>query len=196
MDDNPLTRAVGPAIRLVALLGGYAVLALAFFVCAEVILRRAVGISLQGADEFGGYVLAGMAAFGFAYALMERSHTRIELLLERLPNRAVAGLDALAVLAVAGMAAFMAWRGVAVVMESIEFRSLSGTPSMTPLWRPQAIWAAGLIVFAAFAAAAAIHALRLLIVRPDALRAWYGARTLDEEIAEEKRSVERRGAGQ
>lgn len=194
MDDDPLGRAVGPAIRLTALLAGYGVLLLAFFVAAEVVLRRTVGVSLQGADEFGGYVLAAMAAFGFAYALMDRAHTRIELLLERLPRRPRAALDVLAMLAMAAMAAFMAWRGIAVVMESVEFGSLSGTPSMTPLWRPQAVWAAGLAVFAAFAVAAAIHAVVLFVRRPEAVQALYGARSLDEEIAEEKRSIETRGA--
>jgi TRAP-type C4-dicarboxylate transport system permease small subunit len=194
MDDNPLARAVGPAIRLTALLAGYGVLALAFFVAAEVVLRRTVGVSLQGADEFGGYVLAAMAAFGFAYALLDRAHTRIELLLERLPRRPRAALDALAMVAVAAMATFMAWRGVTVVLESVEYGSLSGTPSMTPLWRPQAVWAAGLAIFAAFALAAAVHAVVLAVRRPDAVQAFYGARSLDEEIAEEKRSIAERGA--
>ena len=192
MSDNPVVRVLGPVVRLTGLAAGYGVLILSFFVAAEVVLRRAVGVSLQGADEFGGYVLASLAAFGFAFALMERAHTRIELLHERLGRTPRAALDVLAMLAVAGMAVFMAARGVAVVAESLEYGSLSGTPSMTPLWRPQAVWAAGLVLFAIFSVACAAHALWLMVRNPDAIQQHYGARSLDEEIAEEKRAVESR----
>lgn len=193
MQDNPVVRVFGPVVRLTALAAGYGVLALSFLIAAEVILRRTAGVSLQGADEFGGYVLATMATFGFAYALMERAHTRIELLHERLGTRPRAVLDVIAMLAVAGMAVFMAARGVAVVAESLEYGSLSGTPSMTPLWRPQAVWAAGLVLFAAFALACAVHALILMVRNPAAIQTHYGAKSLDEEIAEEKLSVASRG---
>jgi TRAP-type mannitol/chloroaromatic compound transport system permease small subunit len=194
MSDNPVVRVLGPVVRLTGLAAGYGVLILSFVVAAEVVLRRTVGVSLQGADEFGGYVLAALAAFGFAFALMERAHTRIELLHERLGPTPRAALDVLAMLAVAGMAAFMAARGVAVVAESLEYGSLSGTPSMTPLWRPQAVWAAGLVLFAVFSIACAAHALWLLFRDPGAIQAQYGAKSLDEEIAEEQRAVENRSA--
>ena len=194
MSENPVVRILGPVVRLTGLAAGYGVLILSFFVAAEVVLRRTVGVSLQGADEFGGYVLAALAAFGFAFALMERAHTRIELLHERLGRTPRAALDVLAMLAVAGMAAFMAARGVAVVAESLEYGSLSGTPSMTPLWRPQAVWAAGLILFAIFSVACAGHALWLMARNPGAIQQHYGAKSLDEEIAEEKRAVESRVA--
>jgi TRAP-type mannitol/chloroaromatic compound transport system permease small subunit len=194
MQPNPVVRTFGPVLRLTALAAGYGVLALSFLIAAEVILRRAAGVSLQGADEYGGYVRAAMATFGFAYALMERAHTRIELLHERLSARPRAVLDVIAMLAVAGMAVFMAMRGVALTAESHAFGTLSGTPRMTPLWRPQAVWAAGLVLFAAFAAACAVHALILMVRNPAAVQRFYGAKSLDEEIAEEKRSAETRGA--
>lgn len=192
-DEVVLERTLGPLVRLVALVGGYGVLALAFFVAAEVVLRRAFAVSLQGADEYGGYALAALAAFGFAYAMMERSHTRIEILLEKLPDALRIVLDLVSVLAMAALAVFLAWRGYATLAESIEFRSLSGQPSMTPLWKPQAVWVAGLVFFAAFACLSALHALYLAVREPSAVMRVYGARTLEEEIDEERRSVETRG---
>lgn len=194
MQENPLERAIGPVVRLFALLGGYAILGVAVFVSLEVVLRRTVGISLQGADEFGGYALAAAASFGFAYTLMLRGHTRIELVLERLPRRAAGLLDVLAMVAIAGLAVFLAWRGLSVMQESIEFKSLSGTPSRTPLWVPQAIWVAGLFLFAIYALASALHALWLAVTGNPALQDWYGAKSLEEEILEEKRSVAERAA--
>jgi TRAP-type C4-dicarboxylate transport system permease small subunit len=193
MDDNPLERIAGPVVRLAALLGGYAILGVAVFVSLEVVLRRAVGISLQGADEFGGYALAAAAAFGFAYTLMQRGHTRIELVLERLPRRFAGGFDVLAMVAIAAMAVFLFWRGWAVMGESIEFRSLSGTPSQTPLWMPQAVWVAGLGLFAVYSVLAALHATWLAVRGSPDLQRWYGARSLEEEILEEKQSLVQRG---
>ena len=194
MQDNPLERVAGPVVRFMALLGGYAILAVAVFVSLEVVLRRAVGISLQGADEFGGYALAGAAAFGFAYTLMLRGHTRIELVLERLPRRLSNVFDVIAMVAIAAMALFLFWRGWAVMQESIEFRSLSGTPMRTPLWVPQAVWVTGLGLFALYAVLAAVHALWLAVTGNPGLRRWYGAKSLEEEIEEEKRSLKDRGA--
>lgn len=192
MHENPLEKLVGPLVRFVALLGGYAILGVAVFVSLEVLLRRSVGISLQGADEYGGYALAAAAAFGFSYTLMLRGHTRIELMTERLPRRLAGFFDAAAMIAIATMALFLAWRGWAVMMESIEFQSLSGSPSQTKLWMPQAVWLCGLVLFALYAVAAALHATWLAITGNPALTQWYGAKTLDEEVLEEKQSVAKR----
>jgi TRAP-type C4-dicarboxylate transport system permease small subunit len=196
MNENPVERLLGPVVRFFALLGGYAILGVAFFVSLEVVLRRTVGVSLQGADEYGGYALAAAASFGFAYTLLLRGHTRIELVLERLPRRAAGLLDVVAMLAIAGMAVFLAWRGWTVVQESIEFQTLSGTPSQTPLWMPQAVWVAGLVLFAVYALASALHALWLAVTGSPSLQDWYGAKSLEEEILEEKRSVAERAARQ
>ncbi|MGS4946492.1 TRAP transporter small permease subunit [Meridianimarinicoccus sp. RP-17] len=194
MNENPVERLLGPVVRFFALLGGYAILGVAVFVSLEVVLRRTVGVSLQGADEYGGYALAAAASFGFAYTLLLRGHTRIELVLERLPRRAAGILDVVAMLAIAGMAVFLAWRGWTVVQESIEFQTLSGTPSQTPLWMPQAVWVAGLVMFAIYALVSALHALWLAVTANPALQDWYGAKSLEDEILEEKRSVAERAA--
>lgn len=193
MNENPLERYAGPFVRFFALLGGYAILGVAVFVSLEVVLRRSLGISLQGADEFGGYALAVAAAFGFSYTLMLRGHTRIELITERLPRRIAGIFDLVAMLAIAAMAVFLLWRGVAVMQESIEFRSLSGTPSQTKLWVPQSVWVGGLALFALYAVATALHALWLALTGHPGLAKWYGAKTLDEQIEEEKQSVAARG---
>lgn len=188
-DETVIERRVGPVVRIVALVGGYGILGLAFFVAAEVVLRRVFAVSLQGADEYGGYALAVLAAFGFAYALLERAHTRIDIVLERLPPFARACLDALSVSAIAALAVFLAVRGYATLAESIEFGSLSGQPSMTPLWKPQAVWVGGLVFFALVASLAAVHAVYLLLRRPETVSRVYGARTRDEEIEESRREV-------
>ncbi|MFT0861403.1 TRAP transporter small permease subunit [Ancylobacter sp. G4_0304] len=185
-DDNPVSRLLLPPARLMALLAGYLLLGLSFLVTAEVVLRSAFNLSLQGSDEFGGYTLAVLAAFGFSYALLERAHTRVEILIERVGTGPQALLNLVSCWCIALMALFMAWRSYAALMESVEYGSLSGTPLMTPLWQPQLAWFIGLLFFAAVASIIAIHALILMVSDRRRLNRFYGMKTLEEIIDEER----------
>lgn len=192
MQRNPVERWCGPVVRFFSLLAGYALLFVTLMIGAEILLRRLFGVSLQGADEYGGYVLAALTAIGAAYALLERAHTRIEILIDRFPAVLRAALNTVSAVAMALLGCFLAWRATMALLESLEYRSLSGTPLMTPLWIPQAFWVAGMILFALVAVAIALHCLRLAVGDWRAINRWYGVRTLNEEIqeAKEARSVE------
>jgi TRAP-type C4-dicarboxylate transport system permease small subunit len=181
--------------RVGAILAGWALLGLAFVVGLEVILRKVFSTSLQGADELGGYAVAVVAAFGFAWTLLERAHIRIDIFVGLLPNLVRRVLDVLSLAGIAVFAAFMAWRGVTTLQESVEFQSLSGTPLMTPLWWPQTVWVVGLVFFAIVAVAALVHAALLLFGAPGRIAAWYGPRSLTDELEEERKSLRARGIG-
>lgn len=183
--DNPVNRALMPFARFLALAAGYGLLGLALLVTVEILLRRFMNFSLQGGDEFGGYVLAILAAFGFSFALLERAHTRVEILVERVSGPVQAGLNIFSAWCIALMAAFMAWRAYAALMESIEFGSLSGTPLMTPLWQPQSLWLIGLVFFAITSTAIAVHSTVLLASNYRDINRLYGTKTLEEIIEEE-----------
>lgn len=193
MDKNPVERWCGPAVHAFSLLAGYAVLAITLVIGAEILLRRVFGVSLQGADEYGGYMLAIVTAIGAAHALLDRAHTRIEILVERLPHGLRAVLNVVSALSMAAMAGFLAWRAVVAMLESVEYRSVSTSPLMTPLWMPQAAWAAGMILFALVAAVIALHATRLAVGDWRAINRWYGIKTLSEEIDEATAEVEPQG---
>lgn len=182
--ENPVTRRVYPLVRFLALIAGYMLLGVALFVTAEILVRRFLNMSLQGADELGGYMLALLAAFGFSYALIERAHTRVEIVVERVSLRLQSVLNVFSAWCIALMAVFMAWRAWSALMESIEYKSLSGTPLMTPLWLPQSFWFVGLLLFAAISLALAVHAT-LLLKNPAKLNHFYGTKTLEEVIEEE-----------
>lgn len=164
MLERTLARAGHTIARTGALLGGYLLLAFAFVVGVEVIGRKFLDFSLQGVDEIGGYVLAITTSFALSYALLRRAHTRVDLVLSRMPQRARALLNALAAAATTAFAVFMAWRAVATLLESVSLGARATTPLQTPLWIPQALWVAGLCVFAAIAGgitgAAIIHLSR------------------------------------
>lgn len=192
MSSNPLERWLGPPVRFASLLVGYAVLAISLMVGLEIILRRGFGFSLQGVDEYGGYMLASVTAIGAAYTLLERGHTRIEIITERLSHFARALLNLASALLLSGIAVLIAWLAVLAVRESMEYRSLSGTPLMTPLWMPQSVWAGGMVLFAVVASGIALHGLYLLMTDWRLINRWYGIKTVSEEIDEVSAGIDTR----
>ncbi|MGR3479333.1 TRAP transporter small permease subunit [Salipiger marinus] len=192
--ENRVAQALTPAARALALLAGYALLLLTLVITVEVLLRRFANISLQGSDELGGYTLAMIGAFGFSLAALERAHTRVEILTEHAGPGTGSVLNLLATLGTMLMALFMAWQGWVALMESVEFRSLSGTPLMTPLWMPQGVWVFGLAVFALVSTALFLHAALLFARDRDRLNRFYGPKALKEVIDEEQAGMTARGA--
>ncbi|MEM8742019.1 MAG: TRAP transporter small permease [Pseudomonadota bacterium] len=151
------------AARWSARLGGAVILFAAILVTAEVANRNlepwlGLGIKLH-AFELTNYAFASAVAFGFAYALTERSHIRIDLLYARLPVGLRAGLDAAALLALAVLGTGMAWQGWRVVLRSAELGARPNATLDLPLAIPQALWAVGLSWFAAVALLLAVLAL-------------------------------------
>ena len=161
---NPISRVVEPVARVAAIACGYAVLALSIAIAVEILGRKLFGFSLQGIDEVGGYTTAIVSSLACAWALVSKSHTRVDFLLGRMPEWLRAVLNALAYALLAGLAAFATWRGWDVLDETLLFDSHAITPLGTPLWIPQSLWLAGFATFAAVAALYALHALWLLAV--------------------------------
>ncbi|WP_355662444.1 TRAP transporter small permease subunit [Halomonas salifodinae] len=180
-----ITAGIDRLVTTGALIAGYAALGLSALITFEVIARKFFSFSLQGVDEIGGYVLAIGVAFSFAYALLQRAHTRVDVLLERLPALLRAPLNLAAMLALAALAGFMAWRGLSTLGETLEFGSRASTPLQTPLWIPQALWVAGLGLFALLALCLAGRALWLTLAgRGEAVNAEFGPRTTEDELDE------------
>ncbi len=168
-----------------AIAAGYASLGLSLLITFEVVARKLFNFSLQGVDEIGGYVLAIGVSFSFAYALLHRAHTRVDVLLTRLPRLLQAPLNAIAILLLSGFSAFMLWRAVETLKETLEFGSLASTPLQTPLWIPQSLWVIGLGVFSVLTVLLAGRAVKLLVTGQLAtLDREYGPRSTDDELDE------------
>src|SRR5688572_9197702 len=142
---------------------GWWLIALSVMTCVEMLGRKLFAFSMQGIDEIGSYTYGIVGAFGFAYTLITRSHTRVDLLLSRFAPKVRALLNLLAMLSLAALSLLCYWRGLQVVAESIELRSTAATPLATPMWIPQSIWLGGYLMFALVAGWAAIDALRLFL---------------------------------
>lgn len=185
MPTNPFTRALQSAIEFFVLACGWWLIALTLLTCVELVGRKLFRFSLQGVDEIGGYTLAFVSALGFSYTLITRGHTRIDFLLSRFSVTTRAILNCTAMVTLAAMAVFAAYRGYFVIAESLEFQSRSTSPLQTPLWIPQSLWYLGFLLFAIAACVLAGHAVALFAKHKKELNKRYGPQTLDEEIESE-----------
>ena len=124
--------------------GGALLLVVAIVVGVDVTLRKALAISLGGADEIAGYALAISSAWAFSFTLLRRSHIRIDFIYNHCPAAVRHALDLLALVAVAGFSALLAWRAFGVLGTSLALNARANTPWATPLWIPQSVWFGGL----------------------------------------------------
>lgn len=166
--------------------GGVLLLVAAFTVSVDVIARKLFAVSLGGADELSGYAFAIATSWALAFALLRRAHVRVDVVYARLPARLRAGLDLVALVAMASFAAVLTQRAAAVLGDSLAFAARATTPLATPLWIPQAMWLGG---FALFLLALAPLVLRcaLALVTGDtaSVQRLAGARSLQEDAAAE-----------
>jgi len=183
--DNPISRIVEPVARWAAIICGWAVLLYSFAVAYEILGRKLFGFSFQGIDDIGGYVLAITAAIGASFTMAMRGHTRVDVFLVRMSTGWQRALNTVAMLTMAAFGCYAAWRGYAVLSESIEFQSVATNPLQTPLWQPQVLWVAGLSLFALISLAYAVHALVLCVRGGAELNRHYGPQSAQDELEAE-----------
>lgn len=172
--------------RIALWAGGALVLASAFLIGIEVVARKAFALSIGGADELSGYAVAIGTALGLAGTLMDRAHVRVDALYVRLPHRLHAILDLLALLALALFVGLLAVRAVAVLSDSLAFSARATTPLATPLWIPQSLWVAGLVLFILVVVPLSLRVVVAILAGDHAtVRRLAGARTLEEDAAGE-----------
>lgn len=190
---NPVTRIAQPITRWAALFCGWGLMVVVALVCIEIVARKLFNASFQGVDEIGGYVMAVLSCTGFAYALVTNSHVRVDLLVARLPRTAQAIANIVATLILAGTAVFIVMRGTVVLQETLEFSSVSTSPLQTPLWIPQSLWLAGLVLFMLVAVAYAAHGLYLVLTgKTSVANKHYGPPSLLDEVEQEIAALDSR----
>lgn len=172
-------------------LGGSLLLAAAFLTTIDVFVRKFLSWSFGGADEISGYMFAISTSFAFAYTLLHRTNVRIDALYIVLPRPVRLLLDLVGFLLLGAFLTLITERAFDVWWNSYLNSSVSITPLVTPLALPQGFWFAGFVFF--------LLVFALLVVRivvALARRDWMkiseliGARSLEEEIAEEKAHAE------
>ena len=171
--------------------GGALLIFAALMTTVDVILRKLFNWSFGGADEIAGYMFAISTAFAMAFALLQRTHVRIDALYTILPARVRTFLDVVAFLLLSGFLGLITERAFSVWWGSYESSSVSITPLVTPLALPQGFWFAGFVFLMLVIVLLALR-IAVAIFQRDWVRIaeLVGARGLDEEVAEERRAAQ------
>jgi TRAP-type C4-dicarboxylate transport system permease small subunit len=186
---DPLLALAHRLARFGAWCGGLLIIASAFLVGVEVVIRKAFDLTIGGADELSGYALAISTSWALAFALLERAHIRIDSLYVHLPARLAALLDILGLALFSAFIGLIAWYGFRVFQTSYGLSAHSLSPLGTPLVVPQLMWVVGLVLFLAIALIVLVRALIALVVGDLAtVRSLAGSRTVSEEIEAELES--------
>lgn len=166
--------------------GGTLLFVVSIMIGVEVVLRKAFSISMGGADELSSYVLAISCSWAFGYGLLRKAHIRIDILYTRLPAGARSILDILSLFAFLAYLTPLVYFASLVVKTSLMRDSTANTPLQTPLWIPQGLWLAGLVVFLLTIVVLLTGTVCRLIDKDTAgARQLSGPTTLEEDIEEE-----------
>ena len=166
-------------------ISGLLLLLASIMIAVEVVLRKAFAISIGGADELSSYTLAISCTWGYSFAMLRKSHIRIDVLYNHLPQFGRFCLDIIANILMLGYVSILCYFAFIVVKTSVIKQSAANTPLATPLWIPQSLWLTGLLWFGLtifIILAATIY--NLLIKNPAAASRISGISTLSEEIQE------------
>ena len=138
MADN-LTRiaAIGACLILVVMV---------LFILYEIVLRTFFDASTYVLDEFIGYGVATMTFLSLAAALNGNSLIRVNLVLTLLESKSRRVLEVASHLIGAALFGFVATYFYKFVMRDFERGTVSNSVAQVPLWIPQAIMLAGIII--------------------------------------------------
>lgn len=111
------------------------------------ITGRMRGVTLD-ATEAAGLCLAASTFFGLAHTFRRGGHVRINLLVDRLPQRWRRGVEIVNCLLGTVVVSFLAWHVGALALQSREFNDISPGLLAMPFWIPQAGVAIGIAALA------------------------------------------------
>ena len=181
-----LDRIARAIARAGAVVGGALLLLSALIICVDVFLRYFFVLSVGGSDELSGYALGIAGAWGFSYALLSRSHIRIDTVYTHLPKMARAVMDLVGLACFMVFMGYVAWRGWGVLSQSITSNAHSISALASPLAVPQTAWVAGLVYFLLVAALLMVRSLAALFSGDTAtLFRLIGPKAAMEEAQEE-----------
>lgn len=126
------------------LMGGSAAAMVAAF--GAVVLGMAdrwFGLGLRGLDAYAGYAIAASLFLALPGTFVRGEHIRVSLVLERVPARLRAALEAWCLAAGIALCAALAFYSARLVWVSWQTHDVSPASDATPLWIPQIAMAVG-----------------------------------------------------
>jgi TRAP-type mannitol/chloroaromatic compound transport system permease small subunit len=176
--------AVAGVSRFFAWVAGALILFSALLVSTDVVLRGLFNLSALNSFELSTYAFAASVTLGHAYALISRSHIRIEVAYMQLPRRIRDYLDIVSIILLAGSAVMLVYFAFRTLQFSYKIGAHSNSALAVPLVVPQGIWFFGLALFALTACWLTVQALFHLVTgRSDRISRNIGVISPQEEIS-------------
>lgn len=117
-------------------------------IIAAQVIGRQFGLVFEGADDLTAFAVAASALLPLAYAFRHGAHIRVDLIIGHVRGRARFAMEAFALAATAGLAAFLAYSVGDLAFDSWQFEDVAQGTVPWLLWYPQAACAVGCAVFA------------------------------------------------
>jgi TRAP-type C4-dicarboxylate transport system permease small subunit len=140
-------KAVSALSRILAMIGGLAIVSIVVLTVIEVFSRRLTGRSIGPVDEVSAYLFAAGTSLSLAWALVNRAHIRIDILYARMTRPLRVAFDLLALLSLTVCAGALLWHGWQVFATSWRAGSRSASTLGVPLVLPQGAWLFGIAIF-------------------------------------------------
>lgn len=172
--------------RAGTLVGGGLLLLSAVLVAIDVTMRAFLSRSIGGADELSGYALTIATAWGLCFALLERSHIRIDTVYKLTSAPLRAAMDLLSLIGFFVFMSVTTYYAWIVLSQSITSNARSISGLSTPLAIPQALWFAGFVFLLAVIALLIVEGV-VAMLRGDlaSVARLIGSKAVTEEIDEE-----------
>lgn len=149
-----MTETAGPLRRLLDglyLWTGYvagAFLVIIFALMMVMSTGREFGLNIPAGDDFAAWSMVGLAFLGLAHTFKSGEMIRVGLLLDRLSPGPRRILELLTLLIGVGFVGYFARHTFALAHDSWRFNDMSQGVLAVPLWIPQVLMFAGLLVLA------------------------------------------------
>ena len=163
LPDEPLPQRGSRGLAWIA--GAIILVGCALLITIDVVTRFLFRRGMVESFEISGYALAACIGLGMAFTVTSKANIRVDILLDHLPERVRAPCDLLASLALAVIAAALAWYGFGTLQQSWALGARSVSSLQTPMILPQGLWWVGLFWFACMAALIPLQAILRLIAR-------------------------------
>jgi TRAP-type C4-dicarboxylate transport system permease small subunit len=182
---NTLLRILSKPASIMNVFAGWAYVAMALFITADVISRQLFGFNSKSTTELSGYLLAFGMSWALAHAMIERAHIRIDVLVNRVPLHMRQILHVFSLILLVIFVGFLCWGAFSLINESLIFGSTDISALSVPLIIPQGLWAFGLVFFGIFLLVLLANAASLLAnARAEDVERLLGSRGYQEETVE------------
>ena len=112
------------------------------------VFTRPFGVTIPAADEFAGYAMAGSFTLMLGPSLRHGAHIRVGIVIDRLHGGAKRVLELVCLAFATALTGYFAFHWSRMTWQSYDFGDVSQGVLPIPLWIPQTIMAAGLVVLA------------------------------------------------